>query len=391
MHALPCSAVVTAFSSLAVLVSSGCGSADRSGSMDDADGGGVVAPDAGQPARDGGTDAATVDMEPRWTELTTSSPGPWQRWGFASAGIGGGRALVWGGTDASAYGGTVLDDVWLVHLEDGELQAEAVTATGPAPRYCICGAWDPARQRLVMTGGRDLGGPESVPDETWELSVDPDAPTEAAWTRIDVPESPDAPVGCAAAFAGGSVYLFGGASVYGYSDRTFRYDPETPAWVQIESDGPSARYDAGLRVLPGDESIVLYAGAPASSGTFYSDVWLFDTNEEAWTEVPASNASPRGRRVPWMVMDHEGTGFYAGLGVDGPAPLDDLWHFDLETRAWTEVLVPVAPPARGFTPAIELHDDGDGTDDGIIGVVMGGMNGADPLGDAWMLALEPAD
>jgi hypothetical protein len=88
---------------------------------------------------------------------------------------------------------------------------------------------------------------------------------------------------------------------------------------------------------------LLFAGSYGARGAaFYSDVWLFDTTTETWSEIVVDGATPPGRRTPWVsaIEDAEGSlrGFYAGFGYDGGMrPRGDLHYFDVASASWTEL------------------------------------------------------
>jgi hypothetical protein len=331
--------------------------------------------DAGSP--DSGADAGIDPTAVHWESIDPPADGPLRVWGHIVAWSGDGRAVVFGGTNATMTSGIALDGAWLFDARGGAPVFTELTGTGPTARYCGCAAWDRARDVVVVSGGRDVTIPDTIVPETWEL--DPDTGT---WTMIPVPVSPPGRVGCALAYSAArdAVYLFGGLSMeIGHSDRTYRYDPAAPAWIELGASGPVARYDGGLAPLGDGRRLILFAGAAAAMGAgFYDDTWIFDTTTETWSELSVTGDVPPARRVPWMVVDAE-RGVWAGLGADSMLePLGDLWYLDIGAALWTRVSAG-AIPARGFCPALPAGP-------GALGHALGGWDGTGPIRDVSRLS-----
>lgn len=348
------------------------------------DGGPASSPDSGAPADaapDGGSPGDSgVGIDPsavRFEAAEAEGEGPWGRWGTLVAPMDERRALVIGGTNAGRLGGVTYDDAWIVTVGD-TLTASRVDAAGPGPRYCGCAAWDPVRQRLVVFGGRDLETTAFAP-ETWEL--DPAAP---AWTRIDGATQHAETLGCAMAFGGGAIHMFGGALATGAGDRTSRYDADAGAWVELAAEGPVARYDAALFPSPDGASLYLFGGSFGARGSaFYADLWRLDPARETWTEI-ALPEGPPGRRTPWITWDETGRGLYVGFGYDGEMrPMGDLFHADLDALAWTALEVPFEGPSpRGFSFALPGGP-------GALAALVGGYGASSPVTDHWRLVRDP--
>jgi len=334
----------------------------------------VTSPDAAADA------APDVSKPPRlnWESVTLPAAGPLGRWGLMIADVGDGTAFVYGGTTLTAAGGgTVSNDLWRFDGRNDAPTFERVTPTGtPPPRYCGCVGYLPATQTLLMIGGRN---PAEAAAETWSMAG-------GAWSQVAVPTTPPGVIGCAMAWSRerGAMYLFGGGGqAAGFSSRIWRYDPMAPAWVMLDAMGPRGRYDDALVPLPDGRTLLMVAGArgaQAGSG-FYRDVWRFDTMTEAWSEVMTTGDMPPGRRSPWLSLDPDGDGFVMAVGSTGIQSgevLDDAWHLDLRSGAWTQLMPETLPPARGFAMALP----GAGA---VRGYLFGGFDNARPLRDAWRL------
>ncbi|MFK7986241.1 MAG: kelch repeat-containing protein [Sandaracinaceae bacterium] len=339
---------------------------------------GAAPVDAGLPESDAGPPDAGRAPDPteaRFASVSATGPGPWDLWGFQVAAISVDEAIVLGGTDTGT-GSSTFEDVWRVRVgADGTLSATAIEATGPAPRYCGCMAYDAARDTLVVYGGRDLTGP--VPDwadTTWELDL-----TAATWTERSA-AGPIGTLGCAMAYSpsDGRTYLFGGANRAGAYDRMQRYDRADGIWTELAAEGPVPRYDAVM--LPDGGRLLLFGGSFGASGAaFYADLWSFDVASETWSEI-ALPEGPPGRRTGWVVRDPERPGLYVGFGFDGSMnPLGDLHYADLEALTWTEIELPFDGPApRGFSPALPGGES-------ALGVMTGGNGGRQGVNESWRL------
>lgn len=367
---------VIAWSTVLFLV--GCEGAAAS-PPDDAAATGV---DASASAADAGEDSGLPadPMLARWESVPAPDVGPLAIWGFLAADLGDGRALVFGGTNASEASGTTLGRAWLYDMRGSELAVSEVVVDGtkPAPRYCGCAAWDPERGKLVMTGGRDLDAPLGVPPETWELDL-----ATSTWTEVAVPSSPQGVIGCSMAWSGArhAMYLFGGAGARGASSKIFRYDATTPEWVELPATGPVPRYDAVLQPRDDGAKLLMFAGSLSASGAaFYSDLWLFDTTSETWVELEIAGDVPEGRRTPWVAQTPDGRGMYVAMGYDGDMlPIDDFWWLDFESARWTRLeLGADGPRARGFSPALPGAALG-------LGIMLGGFDAHVPVRDVWRL------
>lgn len=300
------------------------------------------------------------------------------RWGAPVA-----PGVFFGGVNADT---TVQQEVFALTPEQDTLKADVV-ATMDVPRFCACGIHDENRGELLLVGGRD----DRFLDEQSTVLVNLVSNEK---TIIDHNGSALRPVGCQAFFskAADRGYIFGGlASGVGFSGDTYRYDPEARTITKLEISSPAARYDAGIMELA-DGSTVLAGGmgmTAAGAPEFFSDVWRFDPVSESWSEIPTtSDTVPQGRRYAWVAMAPDASRFLYGFGSDSPrgeSVLGDLWSFDMNTGAWSELDVEgELPAARGFTYRLAGPADS-------AGILVGGSDAAlNVFNDAFVLRV-PAD
>jgi hypothetical protein len=329
----------------------------------------------GDPSPDAGLIVDPLSVAFRAVDAPAS--GPLGIWAPLVARIDDDRSLLFGGTNAGTTSGSTFGGTWLYDARSGVLEAIEIADDGPAPRYCGCAGWDPERERLILTGGRELSLPLSLPAETWELDL-----AAGTWTQVDVPESPDAVIGCMLAYAPATraLYHFGGAGAEGASGAIRRYDPEMPGWVVLDATGPSPRYD-GYFEATDEQTLLLFGGSYSAMGAaFFSDVWRFDAVTESWSEVAIDGVVPAGRRVPWALLHEDRQGLYVAMGFDGRMqPIGDFWYLDLEARRWTELALPAALGARAFTATLPASAP-------ALGSMLGGYDGSGPVSEVWTLA-----
>lgn len=270
---------------------------------------------------------AVADVTPRWGALVAA-----------------GHLL--GGVDASM---DVSDDVTSVTVATDGLHGSSIGALD-VPRFCGCSFFDEGRRELVVLGGRD----DFYRDETTAIVINVDTGER---TPIEHGGAADRPVGCQAFFSptADRGYVFGGADSSGFSSDTWRYDPQTRTFTQLEATGPAGRYDAGVVALAdGGALMVSGMGMGGLSVKFHRDVWRFDATNETWSEVsPGSTDGPEGRRYPWVALSPDEGTLVMGFGSDSPrgeSVLGDLWRLDLASGAWSAIEVEgELPAARGFT------------------------------------------
>lgn len=286
------------------------------------------------------------------------------RWGAIVAGdlvAGGLNGVQRGTTELARIGSTALG---LTADPVGDLQVV---------RFCGCALLDTARDELVVVGGRN----DTFFDEA---SIERVAVASGVSESL-VPDGAAArPVGCVAFYSEATDlgYVFGGSGSGQLSGATFRYEPATGAFVELDIPGPSPRYDPG--VVPLVDGSFLVVGGYAEEG-MASDLWHFDPVTETWDEWVADGVAPAGRRFPFLAVDGDHLFYGYGTGSTmGTEVYDDLWSLQLSTVTWEELVVegPV-PSARSFATIVPALDEG-------IAVMAFGVDGDQGLQtDAWSL------
>lgn len=164
----------------------------------------------------------------------------------------------------------------------------------------------------------------------------------------------------AVAAVGRKIYVFGGgfdefqSQEFEFYNDLYVLDTRSKRWQQLSPEGelPAARAFTGHAALNRGRGFVVFGGGTFTSDqsvTSYGDLWLYSTREQRWSSLSTEPAGPGKRFDPklWTSGDH--IYVFGGLTEDFEVT-NDLWRFDLRTRAWTKLIDngdPNAPPARG--------------------------------------------
>ena len=235
------------------------------------------------------------------------------------------RVLLFGGYTAAGNGARLMSDLWAwdgtawSRLDDG--------SAGPPPRDDAAVAWDDARGRLVVFGGRRRAatGLELLRD-TWEWDG-------AHWRRADS-GGPAARVHTTLAYdpAQRLIVLFGGSPLDGPAMAdTWGWDGTR--WRQLEGAGPAAPAANALLWDPRARRLLLHTAAPAAgdSGSGYFTGALWTRGGSGWR--PAG-AGPRfSPRAPVAAAPGGGLLLFAGF----PPPPDSSAAFRWRDGAWERV------------------------------------------------------
>ncbi len=206
-----------------------------------------------------------------------------------------------------------------------ELQWTELTATGqkPSTRRGHAMAYDAARGRVVLFGGRDSVG---LRGDTWEWDG-------AQWLELTpkLGASPEARENHAMAYDAtqGRVLLFGGWDGAGHHASTWEWDGAR--WILLTPDDrPTHRRHAKMVYDAARERIVLFGGRYNS--TPYNDTWEWDGTN--WQNVMPQGNLPLPRSDHEMIYNPaEGKVMLFG-GSDNDKKYSDTWEWD--GTAWRE-------------------------------------------------------
>jgi len=232
---------------------------------------------------------------------------------------------------------------------------------------------------------------ERPPDEVAAVDDEIAGHGDGRWTRLHTTGSaPSERSTPAVAAIGHRVYVFGGSrddvvngdvAIY---DDLHRFDTVTRRWdvlTPVGASPPPRVFAASVAHRPSRRMLVFggaFFGPFFSDFAPYGDLWAYDVDDNAWTELHPSNAgpAPRSRPSAWMIDDQ----LYIFGGIDQSFQVqNDLWVFDLGSNAWTQL---IGPGAAGSPPP--RHEAAAGHRGGRL-VIYGG-EAIDELGQFQVLA-----
>ena len=256
----------------------------------------------------------------------------------------------------------------LVNILGASLAAPSAAQAVPEARAHHRLAYDPVRQRVLLTGGstpRDSGRSFTFFNDLWAFDG-------SRWSALPSSGRRVSGMGLAFDTRAGRMMSFGG-----YSDGASLADVralEGNTWVTVGEHPEIRTAEAGFIYDARRNRFVAFGGGGARYQT-HGDTWEFDGT--SWTKHPA--ASPPSRQAHVMVYDAKRgrTVVFGGMGTapqgQRPPALADTWEFDGTT--WVERTV------EGPSPRIAA---GSAYDSRRGLVILFGGTGNDSLhGDTW--------
>lgn len=114
--------------------------------------------------------------------------------------------------------------------------------------------------------------------------------------------------------------------------RAQSWSPLAPAAGPV----PPARRNASAIHDPVANRMIVFGGFGA---TYMNDIWAFDLDTHAWTNLtPASGPAPAPRLTPASVYDPAGHRMITWSGQGPGVFFNDVWAFDLDTHAWSQFM-----------------------------------------------------
>lgn len=250
------------------------------------------------------------------------------------------RRVAFGGDNGVAFS----DATW---ARSSAGWAPLTTTGAPPPRMAGALAYDPVRDRLVLFGG--LGGGPSAStalNDTWEL-------VGGRWQAVPTSAAPSPRYGASLTYDArlGAMVLFGGRDASQAMDDLWLYDGTD--WAEVTpaaSEAPGVRFGAGLS--PRAEDLVLLGGTGLDGSVRPARPTSLD---DAWALAMARRgASTAAQSVLFEVPLHPmpsalslslvGTGLGDADGDDQPDPGLELFVWDWEAGAWTQLGAHAAAP-----------------------------------------------
>jgi hypothetical protein len=245
-----------------------------------------------------------------WRLLAGVGPGPRT---FPTMVYDAGRAeiVLFGGNRVlfgdSARPAVMLGDTWVLR---GDIWTQA-SAEGPPPRAEAAMAYDTARRRTILFGGRFEHDGQTVRlGDTWEWDG-------VSWTRVSTAgPSPRSGVAMAYDPARHAVVLFGGSG--GPSGDTWAWNGRT--WDSLPITAVPGRFNTVMAWDPGLERLVRFGGWDGKERT--SDTW--ELRDRGWVRVCGDGPSGRNHSALADAPDRGSLLLYGGH--DGDNVFGDLWE-----------------------------------------------------------------
>jgi hypothetical protein len=301
--------------------------------------------------------------------------------GTTGPAVGGGGTMTWNGA-ANHVQYLDTNNVLWQYTRSTNTWAK-VTGTGtahPSPTPARAGAtmmFNNHDNTVVLYGG--ITGVGYYQGDTWIYTN-----STITWTLNPAATSPPPRTYGAMAYNAGStnVGLFGGLS----PNSVLLGDLWTwngTAWALANpATSPPPRYQATVCNTT-TNLLYMYGGLGAdASGNplILNDMWQW--NGTTWTQVTTTGGPTTGRYGHMMVWDSTASVLviFGGQSPRGTY-LNDTWHFNPSTNAWTQQSPATSPPVRAnaaFTFA-----------SGGTSVLFGGQNASGPLGGTWLYSSTP--
>ena len=283
------------------------------------------------------------------------------------------RLMVFGG-----WGRAYFNDTWALSVSDEVPTWTHLTPTHPpSPRLEHITVYDPARDRLLLFGGKDQF---QFFNDTWEL----DLGSHGEWARLEPQGTPPSPRETRGVYdpVGDRLVIFGGFGYPYHLNETWALNLSgTPTWEQLAPVGspPAPRRGHTAIYDPAEHRVLVFGGY--DDRVFYNDVWSLSlSGATAWELLTPTGTPPPARYGHAAVYDPVRQRMVVFGGYNGNF-LDDAWVLDLSgAPAWAPMNdVGERPRIRDFHTIIY-----DPTNDRIV---LYAGNDGDPLADVWELRL----
>lgn len=124
--------------------------------------------------------------------------------------------------------------------------------------------------------------------------------------------------------------------------------------TSLAASGPPAREDHTWTVAADGATALLFGGRDGA--TVHGDLWSYDLEADAWTQLePAPGPAARfGHEAAWV----DGIGLVIFAGQAGADFFDDLWAYDPDSNAWRQLPSSGATPIPRYGTCSALSPDG---------------------------------
>lgn len=303
-------------------------------------------------------------------------------------------------------------ETWAFQTDCGNF-VQLSPATAPAARGRYAMATDAARNQLLLHGGRTregTSGTYTVFDDLWAFDMATDT-----WTQL-AEGGPPARSNHTMVVAGDRLILFGGNDsddglTFGPLSDLWAYDLNAGTWSELRysGDDPGARLFHSATVSDDGATLYVYGGGDENAffGPFFKDLYALDLNSLVWTRLDSGRSNAPDGRI-WATLNYDaprGRLLLFGGHDDGSlGNTNQLWAYDLNALAWSEVQAGDIQtgdasgfcdfPADFVTPDLNLPERrnahaADLSPDGQL-YIFGGKTDCGSVNDLWSLDVASA-
>jgi len=133
----------------------------------------------------------------------------------------------------------------------------------------------------------------------------------------------------------GVFYLFGGTDGAARQSDVHGYNADTNLWQEIKSNGRPPPARSGAQAIAWQGGVYFFGGYTKKDGDYFNDVYKYDIASRAWATVHTLGESPQRR------TDHSVCLFRDSLlvfgGFDGHNRFNDLRELHLQNLRWSQV------------------------------------------------------